>query len=101
MASIENQRLPLQSSVPDAARLPAARAACGEGAVAGGSFHVGLNFAALWKAPVVFVVATTDELGRQTASRNVAIKGRAYGIPGVEVDGGDAFAVESAVRAAL
>jgi pyruvate dehydrogenase E1 component alpha subunit len=78
-----------------------ALALCGHGATATGDFHVALNFAAVSRSPVVFVVATQGDLSDATATRSVAIKGIAYGMPATEVDGGDPLAVEMVVRQAL
>ncbi|MFP4011488.1 MAG: pyruvate dehydrogenase (acetyl-transferring) E1 component subunit alpha [Spirochaetaceae bacterium] len=69
----------------------------GDGGVSEGDFHEGLNFAGVWKAPVVFVVqnnqfAISVPSHDQTASRNIAAKAHAYGMPGVMVDGNDFFA---------
>jgi pyruvate dehydrogenase E1 component alpha subunit len=83
-----------------AGRGEVAVALCGHGAVATGDFHVGLNFAAVARAPVVFVVSTQGDLSEATATRSVAIKGIAYGIPAMEVDGDDPLAIEMVVRQA-
>lgn len=91
----------LARSMTMSARGECAVAICGEGATAGGDFHVGLNFAAIWRAPAIFVVANCGDLPQQTGSSGVAIKAKGYGMPGVTVDGGDAPAVEAVVRAAL
>ena len=78
----------------------------GEGATSSGDFHNGLNMAGVFKAPVVFFCrnngwATSTPAKRQTASASFAVKGVAYGIPGVRVDGGDLFAVLRATRDAI
>jgi pyruvate dehydrogenase E1 component alpha subunit len=70
----------------------------GEGASSTGEFHVGLNFAGVWKAPCVFLCrnngwAISVPRERQTASRTFAQKALAYGIPGVRVDGNDVLAI--------
>ena len=84
-----------------AGRGAAAVALCGEGAVATDSFHTGVNFAAVWNAPVVFVVARGSQLATQTASESVAVKAEAYGIASAQIDGADACAVLEAVDQAL
>lgn len=98
-------QLPIAAGVGRAMKMAGrgevAVAACGHAAVASGDFHVGLNFAAVARAPVVFVVATQGALSEATATRSVAVKGIAYGIPAVEVDGGDALAVELTMRQAV
>jgi pyruvate dehydrogenase E1 component alpha subunit len=75
----------------------------GDGATSEGDFHVGLNFAAVFKAPAIFLCqnngwAISVPVERQTASASFAIKAKAYGMPGVRVDGNDALAVYAAVR---
>lgn len=77
----------------------------GEGATSTGDFHVGMNFAGVSKAGVVFFCvnnqwAISVPLERQTASATIAVKGIAYGVPGVRVDGNDALAVYLATKSA-
>jgi 2-oxoisovalerate dehydrogenase E1 component alpha subunit len=65
-----------------------------------------MNFAGVFKIPTVFFCrnngwAISVPTERQTASRTLAEKGVAYGIPGVRVDGNDLFAVVSVVKRAL
>jgi len=77
----------------------------GDGSSSEGDFHVGLNFAAVFKAPAIFLCqnngwAISVPVSRQTASANFAIKAKAYGMPGVLVDGNDALAVYAAVKTA-
>ncbi|MFB3904514.1 MAG: thiamine pyrophosphate-dependent dehydrogenase E1 component subunit alpha [Acidobacteriota bacterium] len=79
---------------------------CGEGATSEGDFHVGLNFAGVWKAPIVFFVqnngwAISVPTQQQTASQGFAVKARAYGIAGEEVDGNDLLAVYEATSKAV
>ncbi len=78
----------------------------GDGGTSEGDFHEGINFAAAWKAPVVFVVqnnqwAISIPRKDQTASSTIAQKAIAYGIPGVQVDGNDPLAVHVAITEAL
>jgi len=77
----------------------------GEGATSTGEFHVGMNFAGVWKAPCIFfcrnngwAISTSRE--KQTASKTFAIKAVAYGMPGVRVDGNDVFAILQATAEA-
>jgi TPP-dependent pyruvate/acetoin dehydrogenase alpha subunit len=77
----------------------------GDGATSSNGFHSALNFAGVWKVPAVFVCidngwAISVASSAQTAARYVE-KGRAYGIPGVEVDGNDVLACHEASRAAI
>jgi 2-oxoisovalerate dehydrogenase E1 component alpha subunit len=78
----------------------------GDGATSSTDFHSGMNFAGVFKVPVVFLCrnngwAISVPVERQTATRTFAEKAAAYGIPGVRVDGNDIFAVVSAVREAV
>ena len=78
----------------------------GEGASNQGTFHEGINMAAIWKLPVLFVCENNlYAMGtRQSivmAIENVADRATAYGIPGVVVDGNDVMAVYEAAREAV
>ncbi len=78
----------------------------GDGATSSNEFHNGLNFAGVFKAPAVFVCrnngwAISVPTERQTASESFAVKGVAYGIPGVRCDGNDLFAVIQVTREAV
>ena len=78
----------------------------GDGATSEGDFHVAMNFAGVFKAPVVFICqnnhwAISVPSGKQTASESIAVKAQAYGFPGVKVDGNDAVAVYLAVKEAV
>jgi pyruvate dehydrogenase E1 component alpha subunit len=70
----------------------------GDGATSSNDFHAGMNFAGVYKSPVVFVCennqwAISAPLCRQTACETIAAKAEAYGMPGVRVDGNDVLAV--------
>src|SRR5947199_6711687 len=78
----------------------------GDGATSEGSFHEGVNFAAVMDAPVVFVCnnnqwAISTPLEAQTRADSLADKAVGYGIPGVRVDGLDVLAVYEAAREAV
>jgi pyruvate dehydrogenase E1 component alpha subunit len=78
----------------------------GDGATSEGDTHEALNFAAVWGAPVVFLIqnngyAISVPSSRQSAAPALACKGIGYGVRSVLVDGNDAAAVYSAVRAAV
>ena len=78
----------------------------GDGATSQADFHAAMNFAGVWKVPCVFVCQNNHwsisvPAERQTASRTFAVKARAYGVPGVRIDGNDLLAVSSAMRSAL
>jgi len=77
----------------------------GDGAVNEGAFHEGVNLAAIWKLPVVFVcennlyaASTPVQLTTPVA---IAARAAAYGIPSVVVDGNEVMAVYAATRAAV
>ncbi len=77
----------------------------GDGGTSSLGFHSALNFAGVWKAPVIFLCqnngwAISCPSSEQTASDGFAIKGAAYGVPGVTVDGNDVLAMNQAVREA-
>ncbi|MFN9787868.1 MAG: thiamine pyrophosphate-dependent dehydrogenase E1 component subunit alpha [Planctomycetia bacterium] len=81
-------------------------ASFGDGGTSSLGFHSGLNFAGVWKSPVVFLCqnnqwAISCPSASQTASENYAIKAQAYGMPGVLVDGNDVLAVRQVVLDAL
>jgi TPP-dependent pyruvate/acetoin dehydrogenase alpha subunit len=88
-------RLPHAVGLAWAAREDAVVALCelGDGAVSDGDFHVGLNFAAVLNAPVVFVV-------RSAAQIPVAERAEGYGIREMLVDGMDVEAVRKSVAKA-
>jgi TPP-dependent pyruvate/acetoin dehydrogenase alpha subunit len=70
----------------------------GDGGSNNGAFHEGLNLAAAWDLPVVFVCennfyATEMPFSETTKNTNVASRAKAYGIPGIQVDGNDVMAV--------
>jgi pyruvate dehydrogenase E1 component subunit alpha len=78
----------------------------GDGAASEGDWHEGVNFASVWKAPVVFMVqnnhwAISTPLHKQMNSKTIAQRGIAYDIPCMQVDGNDALAVYTAVKMAL
>ncbi|MSR39778.1 MAG: pyruvate dehydrogenase (acetyl-transferring) E1 component subunit alpha [Planctomycetes bacterium] len=79
---------------------------CGDGGTSSNDFHSGLNFAAVYKAPVVFVVenngwAISVPQRSQTSSESMAIKAQAYGMPGIRVDGNDILAVYRVCKEAV
>ena len=78
----------------------------GDGAANRGPFHEGVNLAALWRAPAVFVCennrwASTTAHAVSTAGGSVAARAAGYGSPGVTVDGNEVLAVFGAVAEAV
>jgi TPP-dependent pyruvate/acetoin dehydrogenase alpha subunit len=79
---------------------------CGEGATSTGAWHESVNFAAVFEAPVVFVIennqyAYSTPVERQYRARSLVDRGPGYGIPAVGVDGNDALAVHCVVAEAV
>ena len=82
----------------------------GDGASKQGAFHESLNIASLWKLPVVYVMEnnnynvvtrTDQEDANAAAGEPLAVKAKAYSMPGVTVDGGDPVAVYEQAAAAV
>jgi pyruvate dehydrogenase E1 component alpha subunit/2-oxoisovalerate dehydrogenase E1 component alpha subunit len=78
----------------------------GDGATSSNDFHAGMNFAAVYRAPVVLFCqnnqwAISVPASAQSASETIAIKGRAYGMPSLRVDGNDVLAVHAVTLEAL
>src|SRR3954468_16725436 len=82
----------------------------GDGASKQGAFHETLNIASLWKLPVVFVMEnngynvhtrSAQEDANAAAGEPLAVKAKAYSMPGVTVDGGDPVLVHQTVGDAV
>jgi len=78
----------------------------GDGASNIGAFHEGINLAAIWKLPVVFVCENNQygeysRIDLTTPIENIADRAISFGIPGVVVDGQDPDAVEASMMDAL
>jgi pyruvate dehydrogenase E1 component alpha subunit len=78
----------------------------GDGASNQGTFHESLNFAALWKLPVLFVCennlyALSTPLKEAMALPRISDRAAAYGIPGLHVDGNDVLAVYAHAQEAV
>jgi pyruvate dehydrogenase E1 component alpha subunit len=78
----------------------------GDGATSSNEFHSGMNFAGVYRLPVIFFCrnngwAISTPAERQTLTPTFAEKGVAYGIPGVRVDGNDVCAVVAVARQAV
>ena len=70
----------------------------GDGASNTGAFHESLNFASVYKLPVIFVVennkyASTVRTKDTTSVENISDRAVSYGIPGITIDGNDAITV--------
>jgi TPP-dependent pyruvate/acetoin dehydrogenase alpha subunit len=78
----------------------------GDGATSIGGFHEALNFAGVHRLPVVYFChnnlwAESVPLRLQTALTNLSDRAKAYGFPGVSIDGNDVLAVYEAASAAI
>ena len=81
-------------------------ASCGDGATNTGSFHEALNFAAVKKLPIVFLIENNGYAYSTPAAQHCPIphladRAQAYGMPGVRVDGNDVLAVMEQVEQAV
>ncbi|MEE9574458.1 MAG: pyruvate dehydrogenase (acetyl-transferring) E1 component subunit alpha [Candidatus Neomarinimicrobiota bacterium] len=77
----------------------------GDGGTSEGDFHEALNFAGLWKVPIIFIIqnnqyAISVPVNKQTAAKNLAIKSVAYGLPSIRVDGNDFLAMHTVLKEA-
>jgi pyruvate dehydrogenase E1 component alpha subunit len=78
----------------------------GDGGTSEGDTHEALNFAGVWKAPVVFLVqnngyAISVPLAKQNAAPSLAHKGIGYGVASMLIDGNDPAMVYAAVQSAV
>jgi pyruvate dehydrogenase E1 component alpha subunit len=110
MSSCVATQLPQATGIAWAAKIKRDKtvvlAYLGEGATSAEDFHTGVNFAAVFRVPAVFVCvnngwAVSTPARAQSASETFAIKALAYGLPGVRVDGNDVLAMYAATREAV
>lgn len=78
----------------------------GDGGTSEGDFHEALNFASVYKLPVIFFIqnnqwAISVPISKQMNSKTIAQKALAYGIKGIRVDGNDVIAVNEAMKQAV
>ncbi len=78
----------------------------GDGAVAEGAFHEGVNLAAIWDLPVLFVCennlyGASTRVNQVMRVKQIADRAASYGIRGQTIDGNDVLAVYQAARAAV
>ncbi|OHB84068.1 MAG: hypothetical protein A2V98_12110, partial [Planctomycetes bacterium RBG_16_64_12] len=78
----------------------------GDGAVAEGAFHEGVNMAAIWNLPVFFVCennlyGASTHISKVMRDTNIARRASSYGIRGQQVDGNDVLAVYEAAQTAV
>ncbi|KAL3524565.1 hypothetical protein ACH5RR_012937 [Cinchona calisaya] len=77
----------------------------GDGGTSTGDFHAALNFAAVLEAPVILFCrnngwAISTPIEDQFRSDGIVVRGQAYGVRSIRVDGNDALGIYTAVRAA-
>jgi len=77
---------------------------CGDGGTSEGDFHEALNLAAVWKLPVMFLIENngyglSTPLDEQYAVSDFLVKGPAYGIETVKMDGNNILEVHSTILA--
>jgi pyruvate dehydrogenase E1 component alpha subunit len=78
----------------------------GDGGTSEGDFHEALNFAGVFKLPLIVICqnnkwAISVPRSKQTAAETIAQKGIAYGIRCLQVDGNDVFAMYKATKEAM
>jgi pyruvate dehydrogenase E1 component alpha subunit/2-oxoisovalerate dehydrogenase E1 component alpha subunit len=78
----------------------------GDGATSEPDFHAAMTFAGVYRVPCVIICqnnhwAISVPSSRQTASATFAVKGRAYGVPSIRVDGNDVLALYHAISDAV
>jgi pyruvate dehydrogenase E1 component alpha subunit len=78
----------------------------GDGSMNEGAFHEGLNMAALYRLPVVYVLenngyAMGTSVERSHANTDLGSRADSYSIPHVAVDGQDYFAMRSVAQEAI
>ncbi len=78
----------------------------GDGGTARGDFHEALNFSAVHKLPAVYFIqnnlwAESVPLSLQTALTDLSDRAKAYGMPGVTIDGNDVVEVYATASKAI
>ncbi|MFZ5974242.1 MAG: thiamine pyrophosphate-dependent dehydrogenase E1 component subunit alpha [Bacillota bacterium] len=78
----------------------------GDGATSEGDVYEGMNLAALFKCPIVFFIENngwgiSTPVSKASCLENLSDKSKAYGMPGMTVDGDDVIAVREAVEKAI
>ncbi|MCG3206623.1 MAG: Acetoin:2,6-dichlorophenolindophenol oxidoreductase subunit alpha [Anaerolineae bacterium] len=78
----------------------------GDGAINRGSFHEAVNLASVWSLPIIYVVeangwAISASTAQSINLTDLSERAKAYGIPGVNLDGYDVLAVREAAGAAV
>jgi TPP-dependent pyruvate/acetoin dehydrogenase alpha subunit len=105
--SMLGETVPVMAGIALAAKLRKGKSVAvtyiGDGGTSTGPFHEGINFAAVQKLPLIIVAenngwAYSTPVRKQMAIRDMAERGKAYGIPSTIVDGNDVIKVYEATR---
>jgi pyruvate dehydrogenase E1 component alpha subunit len=109
-SGIQGAHLQIAAGVACALRLEGRKRVClaffGEGASSTGAFHEGVNLAALWQVPVIYICESNNYQFAVPARevmrvQSVAEFAQSYKIPGATVDGNDAIQIYQAVQQAV
>ncbi len=78
----------------------------GDGASNTGAFHESLNFASIFKLPVIFInennqYASTAKKQEMTAIENISDRATSYSMPGITIDGNDVLSVYETAKVAI
>ena len=78
----------------------------GDGASNQGVTHEAMNLASVWKLPVLFICENNGfgisvPAWQSTSVKDISVRGVAYDMPGVTVDGNDVYAVYAAAEEAV
>ncbi|HEV8142522.1 MAG TPA: dehydrogenase E1 component subunit alpha/beta [Methylomirabilota bacterium] len=78
----------------------------GDGGANQGTVHESMNLAAVWKLPIIFLCennqyALSTASKRTTAGESIAARAKAYGFPGVQVNGNEVVTVYEVARDAV
>jgi len=78
----------------------------GDGASNRGTVHEGMNMAAIWKLPVLFLCefnqyASTTPASYGVSVPSIALRAQGYGMPSASVNGNDVFEVFEAAKEAI
>jgi TPP-dependent pyruvate/acetoin dehydrogenase alpha subunit len=108
--SVLGDMVPIMAGVALAAKMQrktsVALTYLGDGAVSTGDFHEGMNLASVLRLPFVLIIennqyAYSTPANRAAAIADLALRSRAYGIPGETVDGNNVIEVYRATRDAI
>lgn len=102
--------IPIATGVGFACKYQGNRRVClvffGDGASNQGSFHESINLASLWKLPVIYICennlyGNTVPQKRHQNIKNIAVRAKAYNVPGITANGMDVFDVYEKVLYAV